>query len=357
MRKTLLRMIVAACVFAASFLTVNRNAFAALSNGEGRTIDPMIIGDWEYEFTQFDTRFSFYKSGYCFYEDGTGLDIFWDLPFTYFASDGILEIQYDDPEYPAETIKYSFNHLDQINGIGSSEGFELLVFHHEGIDNDGDAFFHIPEDVFDLATIEIGRTESWDHLWSITSEDGKYVTLEFRSNYYGLGEDIRVIPAVVNGHPVNRVNNVATMNDELNSAIIPEGIAFIGSRAIPYNKIHFLSLPDSLEYMAEDAFYEAGAHMDDSHNLILLVHEGSYAESYANAHNMEYRIITEETPEEILAYVDSLGESTEIIQEPAVEESRFQAPNFYVKINSSEGSVNFRTGPGRDFPVVEEVPN
>ena len=69
-------------------------------------LDPEIFGTWK-QVTE-DGSASLedlgIPSGYIFYEDGTGEDLFWALPFTYQTDKGILYIDYvdvtcDDSDY------------------------------------------------------------------------------------------------------------------------------------------------------------------------------------------------------------------------------------------------------------------
>ena len=60
--------------------------------------DAAVVGVW----TE-DT----FESGYKFNADGTGLDIFWDLPYTYTALDGIITITYNDDSYVVAKYAYS----------------------------------------------------------------------------------------------------------------------------------------------------------------------------------------------------------------------------------------------------------
>ncbi|MBR5930970.1 MAG: hypothetical protein IKZ95_02975 [Lachnospiraceae bacterium] len=62
--------------------------------------DAAILGTW----TE-----SYWDSGYTFNEDGTGMDIFWDQPFTFTAVDGELKIQYTEGIYQDKLFTYSVN--------------------------------------------------------------------------------------------------------------------------------------------------------------------------------------------------------------------------------------------------------
>ena len=52
--------------------------------------DEAVLGTWSEDY---------FDSGYTFNADGTGMDIFWQLPFTYTAYDGVITIVYDDTTY------------------------------------------------------------------------------------------------------------------------------------------------------------------------------------------------------------------------------------------------------------------
>ena len=62
--------------------------------------DAAIIGTW----TE-----SIWDSGYTFNEDATGMDIFWDEPFTYTAVEGDLTITYTAGLYQDKTFTYEVN--------------------------------------------------------------------------------------------------------------------------------------------------------------------------------------------------------------------------------------------------------
>ncbi|MBQ9030659.1 MAG: hypothetical protein IJ106_04300 [Parasporobacterium sp.] len=60
--------------------------------------DSAVLGTW----TE-----SYFDSGYTFNSDGSGLDTFWNLPFTYTAHDGVITITYDDETYGIDRYDYS----------------------------------------------------------------------------------------------------------------------------------------------------------------------------------------------------------------------------------------------------------
>ena len=49
----------------------------------------------------------YFDSGYTFNADGTGMDRFWNLSFTYTAHDGVLTIVYDDETYAKDSFQYT----------------------------------------------------------------------------------------------------------------------------------------------------------------------------------------------------------------------------------------------------------
>ena len=59
--------------------------------------DAAIVGTW----TE-----SVWDSGYTFNEDGSGMDIFWDEPFTYTAIEGDLKITYTAEIYQDKKFTY-----------------------------------------------------------------------------------------------------------------------------------------------------------------------------------------------------------------------------------------------------------
>ena len=60
--------------------------------------DSAVVGTWGED--AFD-------SGYTFRPDGTGLDTFWNLSFTYTAYDGTMVITYDDDSYGIDRYAYT----------------------------------------------------------------------------------------------------------------------------------------------------------------------------------------------------------------------------------------------------------
>ncbi len=60
--------------------------------------DTAVQGTWNEDY---------FDSGYTFNADGTGMDIFWQLPFTYTAYDGVITITFDDETYGKETFGYT----------------------------------------------------------------------------------------------------------------------------------------------------------------------------------------------------------------------------------------------------------
>ena len=60
--------------------------------------DAAVLGTWmESEF----------DSGFTFTADGTGTNLFWDLPFTYTALEGLITITYNDTTYGIDRYQYS----------------------------------------------------------------------------------------------------------------------------------------------------------------------------------------------------------------------------------------------------------
>ena len=59
--------------------------------------DEAVVGTWTEDY---------FDSGYTFAADGTGVNVFWDLAFTYTAHDGTITITYEDETYSPETFSY-----------------------------------------------------------------------------------------------------------------------------------------------------------------------------------------------------------------------------------------------------------
>ncbi|MCF0142978.1 MAG: hypothetical protein HUJ75_06335 [Parasporobacterium sp.] len=60
--------------------------------------DPAVVGTW--------TENNF-DSGFIFNADGTGLDTFWNLSFTYKAADGSMELAYDEEMWGSNHYSYT----------------------------------------------------------------------------------------------------------------------------------------------------------------------------------------------------------------------------------------------------------
>ena len=77
--------------------------------GKDAVLDDAIFGTWN-QITE-DGSASLddlgIPSGYIFSEDGTGIDLFWDLSFTYQTDKGILYIDYDDVSCDDSDYTYS----------------------------------------------------------------------------------------------------------------------------------------------------------------------------------------------------------------------------------------------------------
>lgn len=60
--------------------------------------DAAVQGTWKEDY---------FDSGYTFNADGTGMDTFWELPFTYTAYNGVITITYDDESYAKDSFGYT----------------------------------------------------------------------------------------------------------------------------------------------------------------------------------------------------------------------------------------------------------
>ena len=92
-------MILSLCIF--SFCSCSDK-----NSEDASSLDTSITGTWT------ESR---YNSGFTFNEDGTGFDIFWELPFTYSTSSDetdeskTLTITYDDETYGSAIYTYEIN--------------------------------------------------------------------------------------------------------------------------------------------------------------------------------------------------------------------------------------------------------
>ena len=81
--------------------------------------DEAIFGTW----TE-----SIWDSGYTFSEDGTGMDIFWDQPFTYTAVEGELVITYTEGTYQDKKFTYTVEENTLTLGRNNEGDVETFVY-------------------------------------------------------------------------------------------------------------------------------------------------------------------------------------------------------------------------------------
>lgn len=75
-------------------------ALTACGSDDTVQSDAAVVGTWAEDF---------FDSGYIFNEDLTGTDTFWDMTFTYIASDGIITITYDEEVWGKADYTYSIS--------------------------------------------------------------------------------------------------------------------------------------------------------------------------------------------------------------------------------------------------------
>ena len=63
-------------------------------------IDSALLGSWMEDY---------FDSGYTFNEDFTGRNLFYDLPYTYTAADGVITLNYEDTSYGTDKFRYSID--------------------------------------------------------------------------------------------------------------------------------------------------------------------------------------------------------------------------------------------------------
>ena len=77
--------------------------------------DAAVVGTW----TESD-----FDSGYTFAADGTGRELYWDLPFTYTAVDGVISITYEDETYRKDEFRYTVTEssitMTRLSGDGNT---------------------------------------------------------------------------------------------------------------------------------------------------------------------------------------------------------------------------------------------
>jgi len=257
---------------------------------EGAAVDAVpaagsIIGNWEY--TDYDEApNAYYDAGYCFYEDGTGLDTYWNQTFSYTTDGNLLTIVFDNPEYGTEYFEYSFG--DAFAGIDAQYGIWLehrvmdsqgnLVPDERG-DGDGHSKLHYADlsaERLAVVSIRDDRCHSWDNRWYITTEDGETVTIINNDIHYNIGPKghTQIIPERINGHRVTKIADNAIVLDFHGDLIIEEGIESIGSNAFMGCEYKSVTFPASVQYIGANPF-------DSCEDLeVIYAPENSYAARY-----------------------------------------------------------------------------
>ena len=81
--------------------------------------DEAIFGTWTEDI---------WDSGYTFSEDGTGMDIFWEQPFTYTAVEGELVITYTEGTYQDKKFTYTVEGNTLTLGRNNEGEVETFVY-------------------------------------------------------------------------------------------------------------------------------------------------------------------------------------------------------------------------------------
>lgn len=87
--------------------------------------DPALLGTWAE---------SVFDSGFIFNADGTGKDTFWDLTFTYTASNGIMVLYYDSEIYGASNYKYATDGYELTMTRTDTETADTFVYTKVGVE-------------------------------------------------------------------------------------------------------------------------------------------------------------------------------------------------------------------------------
>ena len=89
----------------------------------------------------------------------------------------------------------------------------------------------------------------------------------------------------------------------IREVVLPEGVETIGERAFANSGVTKVNLPESVEYIAPDAF-------DGCDGVTVIVVAGTAGEEYAKAANVKYEYVRQETPAEDFTYTIENGECT-----------------------------------------------
>ena len=92
-------------------------------------------------------------------------------------------------------------------------------------------------------------------------------------------------------------------NTSIQEVVLPEGVESIGERAFANSGVTKVNLPETLTYIAPDAF-------DRCDGVTVIVVAGTAGEEYAKAANVKYEYVRQETPAEDFTYTIENGECT-----------------------------------------------
>ena len=93
-----------------------------------------------------------------------------------------------------------------------------------------------------------------------------------------------LLPSEINGFALTGVADGAFEHRAITRLVVPEGVTRLGARAFAGCALESARLPDSLEWIADDAF-------DADSGAIVYAHPGTYACEWAQAHNLDTAIL------------------------------------------------------------------
>ena len=170
---------------------------------------------------------------------------------------------------------YAFAGLSKLTSItlpGSLERIDEGAFRYSGLES-----IVIPPKI---TSIEPCMFEWCSKLVSVTLPEG--ITNIDNSAFCFTGITNVILP-----NSVESIRDDAFYSTDLESIIIPESVESIGESAFGRcDKLESITIPKSVKSIGEDAF-------DDCDNLTISCYAGSYAEQYAQEHEIPYELIDE----------------------------------------------------------------
>ena len=173
----------------------------------------------------------------------------------------------------------------------------------------------------------------------------KQSDMTIRITGYNGGSDVN-IPSAIDSLPVTGIGTTAFIGSNIKTAVIPKGVTFIDNSAFknckslkkvtlpntlkefgPYafcdcTSLKSIVIPKSVTYIGNGAFGvtdEKTGKINSSSDIVLQCTEGSYAESYAKANGLKYKLIKKDTDSDTSS--KPTGKDSDISSKPTGKDS------------------------------------